>query len=584
MISQQFNFVFLLCLWYLFKNSSFAHHISIDFPRLCVYRNDSSQYYPCVLNYIGLSSWSLYRCPEQSTFDEASQRCLIKVPVNDAFEQFASLPSTEMAQFHRVASFIVATPVPNEDQDFQQQQQKRLVSLPPTIDKLMEPFSMKKLRKRTERDIMDQSAGVLWSHGSPLMKIDSKPIVEEKSPINGKISRFSIVERHRSPVNEDELKYKKICYFTNWAQYRLGPARFDPENIDPFLCTHIIYAFANIDNQTLLITKVEDNDEDLYRRINALKTLNPKLKTVLAVGGWNMKSYAFSTMVHNHEKRRNFIFDTINFLRKHNFDGLEVDWEYPGIRGGQTNDKYYLTLFLQEFKDAAIAQAIVTGQLRLILAAAVAANQEVVVNAYEIGKIAKILDFINIMTYDFHGAWQNYTGVNAPLYRRYDELDRDGSLNQDFGITIWLENGAPAHKLVLGVPLFARSFLLARSDQTDIHSPTVGNGSAGLFTRIPGFLSYFEVCLLQTDSKWQKRTVTDGSESEYMFRDREWVSYESVDNIRKRAAYVVAKNLGGMFVWSLDMDDFNGAFCNNGTYPYIRNSLALLPTSMPSYV
>ncbi|CAF1218883.1 unnamed protein product [Adineta ricciae] len=595
MTYQRFNYLLFL---YLFACYSSAHHISIDFPRLCVYRNDSSQYYPCVLNYIGLSSWSLYRCPEQSTFDEASQRCLVKVAVNDAFDQLASQPTTEMAQFHRVASFILATPVPNEDQDLQQQF-KRLVSLPPTIDKLMEPFSMKKLpRKRAERDIDDHSAGVIWSHGSPLMRVDTKPIADDKPSINGKVGRFSVVQRHRVPVNEDELKYKKICYFTNWAQYRLGPAKFDPENIDPFLCTHIIYAFAYINNQTLLIKTVEDNDEELYRRINALKTLNPKLKTLLAVGGWNMRSYAFSTMVHHHEKRRNFIFDTINFLRKHNFDGLEIDWEYPGIRGGQSNDKYYLTLFLQEFKDAAVAQAIVTGQSRLILAAAVAANQEIAAHAYEIDKIAKLYQYNDLVSQlnssilisshwifsDFHGAWQNYTGVNAPLYRRYDELDRDGLLNQDFGITIWLQNGAAAHKLVLGVPLFARSFLLARSDQNDLHSPTVGNGSAGLFTRTPGFLSYFEVCLLQTDSKWQKRTVTDGSESEYMFKDREWISYETLDNIRKRAAYVVAKNLGGMFVWSLDMDDFNGAFCNNGTYPYIRNSLALLPTSMPSYV
>ncbi|CAF4358609.1 unnamed protein product, partial [Adineta steineri] len=136
----------------------------------------------------------------------------------------------------------------------------------------------------------------------------------------------------------------------------------------------------------------------LYRRINALKKRNPKLKTLLGVGGWNMKSYAFSVMVHSTERRRKFIFDTINFLHKHNFDGFEVDWEYPGMRGGQSDDKYYLTLFFQEFREAAIAQSIVTGQPRLLIAAAVAANQDIVSNGYEIDKISKVLDFINIMT------------------------------------------------------------------------------------------------------------------------------------------------------------------------------------------
>ncbi len=100
------------------------------------------------------------------------------------------------------------------------------------------------------------------------------------------------------------------------------------------------------------------------------------------------------------------IFLFYSFLNKHDFDGFEADWEYPGIRGGQTDDKYYLTLFfqvryfegieqggnmniLQEFKEAAMAQSIVTGQRRLIIAAAVAANQDIVSDAYEIDKISK---------------------------------------------------------------------------------------------------------------------------------------------------------------------------------------------------
>lgn len=64
---------------------------------------------------------------------------------------------------------------------------------------------------------------------------------------------------------------------------------------------------------------------------------------------------------------------------------------------------------------------------------------------------------------------------------------------KDAGVAIWLKNGAPAHKLVLGIPLFARTFLLARAEQHELHSPTVGNGTEGQFTRSAGFLSYFEV-------------------------------------------------------------------------------------------
>jgi len=123
-----------------------------NLPRLCVYHNDRSQYYPCVLNYIGLNSWSLYRCPDRSTFDETSQQCLVKIPINDAFEQFASLPSVENAQFHRIASFILATPISNDDQDLQKQQ-RGIVSFPPTIENLMDPFSYKKLLNKLKIEI-----------------------------------------------------------------------------------------------------------------------------------------------------------------------------------------------------------------------------------------------------------------------------------------------------------------------------------------------------------------------------------------------------------------------------------------------
>ena len=60
-------------------------------------------------------------------------------------------------------------------------------------------------------------------------------------------------------------------------------------------------------------------------------------------------------------------------------------------------------------------------------------------------------------------------------------------------MSIWLKNGAPAHKLVLGVPLFARTFLLAKTNQNNLRSPTIGNGTEGPFTRSAGFLSFFEV-------------------------------------------------------------------------------------------
>lgn len=76
-----------------------------------------------------------------------------------------------------------------------------------------------------------------------------------------------------------------ICYYTNWAQYRYGDGvKFLPEDIDPNLCTHILYAFAKINLQTHKVENYEWNDDSMIQRVLALKTKNPELKVVISIG------------------------------------------------------------------------------------------------------------------------------------------------------------------------------------------------------------------------------------------------------------------------------------------------------------
>lgn len=90
--------------------SSSSSSRRLETPRLCAHQKDPSQYYPCALNYIGLNSWSLNRCPDRSTFDETSQQCLVKIPVSDTFDQLASISSVVDGQFQRMARFFVDRP------------------------------------------------------------------------------------------------------------------------------------------------------------------------------------------------------------------------------------------------------------------------------------------------------------------------------------------------------------------------------------------------------------------------------------------------------------------------------------------
>lgn len=77
-----------------------------------------------------------------------------------------------------------------------------------------------------------------------------------------------------------------------------------------------------------------------YAKFNGLKTYNKNLKTLLAIGGWNEGSTRFSKLVDDESKRKEFVKNVIKFLRQNNFDGLDLDWEYPAFRdGSKPSDK-----------------------------------------------------------------------------------------------------------------------------------------------------------------------------------------------------------------------------------------------------
>ena len=119
-----------------------------------------------------------------------------------------------------------------------------------------------------------------------------------------------------------------VCYFTNWAQYRAPPFNFQPENIDVNLCTHIHYAFGFVtDDGTGLRMFDPYTDSDLYRRVIALKDQNPSLIILLSVGGWIHGTSGFTLAAKNPTI---FARNALRFIQQHNFDGIDLDWEYPG--------------------------------------------------------------------------------------------------------------------------------------------------------------------------------------------------------------------------------------------------------------
>ncbi|KAI2507147.1 hypothetical protein MHU86_7314 [Fragilaria crotonensis] len=251
-------------------------------------------------------------------------------------------------------------------------------------------------------------------------------------------------------------------YYQNWAFDRdVGCNQVSPGGIDVAgnKYTHLIYSFASI-NSTLQLEPSDGNyneQEPRFKAFTDLKKTNPNLKTIIAVGGWSFNdpgsgtATRFSDTASTAVRRTNFANSCVAFCRKYNFDGVDIDWEYPGdtSRGGNSKDKQNLVLLVQKMRSVFDA-----ANLGLQLTMAIPINN--LDSGYNLTALADSLDFFNVMAYDIHGPWDDpqVVGANTDIFAIFDDIQNI------------LNKGVSSNKLVLGLAAYGHTFKLVDSSCT----------------------------------------------------------------------------------------------------------------------
>ncbi len=308
--------------------------------------------------------------------------------------------------------------------------------------------------------------------------------------------------------------------------------------------TRINYAFANLQGGRI-VNGFNADDENLARLV-ALRQRNPALTVLISIGGWSW-SGNFSDMALTGESRRAFIESAVEFVEKHNLDGLDIDWEYPGQAGAgnrfRPEDKQNYTLLLRDIRTR-FKQEEKRIHRPLYLTIATGASSAFLANT-EMSKVQKYVDTVNLMAYDYYEpSADGITGNHAPLYADPDDPKRASA---DRCVREYEEAGVPAEKIVLGVPFYGHVW----GEVEDVNH--------GLFR--PGkpvphaFARYRDISATMLGQGFA-RYWDAASSVPYLYNAEKkiFVSYEDPESLALKCRYVQKHKLGGIMFWEYGGD------------------------------
>ena len=317
----------------------------------------------------------------------------------------------------------------------------------------------------------------------------------------------------------------------------------DVESIDAKSLTHINYAFVNVKDSLAVLTNLK-TDSINFRKLNLLKRINPNLKILISIGGWSW-SENFSDAVLTITSRKAFAKSAVDIIKTYHLDGVDIDWEYPGMPGEEGNvyrpeDGQNFTLMFKALRDE-LNEFETKSKTKYLLTTAVGGSQSFLDHT-DMKVAAKYLDYVNLMTYDY------YSSVTAGHHTNlFSSKIYNSGNSADIAVKAYLSAGVPANKLVMGIAFYGRNFTMVSDGKVGIGEKIVSQKFGAGYSVIKDSL---------VNKSGFKEFRDDDAKAPYLLNanTKEFITYDDEWSVNNKCKYVLENGMAGVMFWEYSSD------------------------------
>lgn len=326
---------------------------------------------------------------------------------------------------------------------------------------------------------------------------------------------------------------KIIAYYTG--------SRHSIDDYDLNQVDQLIFCFLHLKGNQLTFDAPSHKAE--YEKLVGLKQSHPGLTVLVSLGGWG-GCEPCSEVFSSAENRTAFAQSVKSILEESGGDGIDLDWEYPGIEGHpghpwKPEDKQNFTALVQELRSTLGDSAYISF--------AAGGFPEFLENSVEWDRVMPLLNNVNLMTYDLVGGYSTTTGHHTALYSRPEQVR-----STDQCVQYLLKQGVPADKMIIGAAFYARTWE---------NVPNVNNGlyQSGKFK---DFIDYNQWEGKLGEAQGFTQYWDDTAKAPYAFNHETGVfaTFDNERSIKAKVAYARQHNLGGIMFWELPLDKPENGF------------------------